>query len=105
MLYRTPPRLLTEGGRAKSLVRDTLARRFPTLGLNRQRKVAATSFFQTLVRQQVPQVAATLGRCRGLAALGIIGADAARDYATDGWGSVSNRWDLVNLESWVRANS
>ena len=46
MLYRTPPRLLNAGGRSKGLVRRTMAKRFPGLGLDRQRKVVAGSFFR-----------------------------------------------------------
>ena len=38
-LYRTPPELLNRGGWSKGLVRESVARRFPAFGFERQRKV------------------------------------------------------------------
>ena len=38
-LYRTPPELLNRGGWSKGLVRESVARRFPSFGFERQRKV------------------------------------------------------------------
>jgi len=105
MLYRTPPRLLIEGGRAKGLVRRGLAQRFPEAGLGGQRKVAGTGFYRHLVATQLPPAAATVGDCHCLADLGIITADAARGYLKPGFGSPTNRWDVISLETWVRANT
>jgi hypothetical protein len=103
MLYRTPPVALLAGGRAKGLVRQDLAARFPALGLGTQRKVSATGFYQRRVREEMTRVAAQLGPCRALAELGVITKDAAEDYAREGFGSATNQWDLVNLETWVRS--
>lgn len=104
MLYRTPPHLLMEGGRAKGLVRAHLASRFPAVGLDRQRKVSGTSFYRSLVIRHLPGAAADVGACRVLEDLGIITGRAARDYATEEFGSPTNRWDVINLETWARAN-
>jgi hypothetical protein len=95
---------LIEGGRAKGLVRGSLARQFPGLGLEGQRKVPGTNFYRALVSSSLPLAARRIGVCRELAALGVIAADAARDYSTGDFGSATNQWDLVNLETWVRAN-
>ena len=103
MLYRTPPVALLAGGRAKGLVRQDLAARFPALGLGTQRKVSATGFYQRRVRKEMTRVAAQLGPCRALAGLGVITKDAAEDYTREGFGSATNQWDLVNLETWVRS--
>jgi asparagine synthetase B (glutamine-hydrolysing) len=105
MLYRTPPLALLAGGRAKGLVRKDLAARFPALGLASQRKVSATGFYQRRVRDEMGRVAAQLGPCRALAELGVITAAAAQDYGREGFGSATNQWDLMNLETWVRAVS
>ena len=51
-LYRTPPPLLNEGGRSKALVRRAVARRFPGLGFEHQRKVAATGFVRALIEDE-----------------------------------------------------
>jgi asparagine synthase (glutamine-hydrolysing) len=53
-LFRTPPRLLNEGGFSKGFVRRILAERFPHLGFDRQRKVYATSMSEPLIDAQWP---------------------------------------------------
>ena len=57
MLYRTPPFQLLHDGFNKSLVRATVARRFPQLGFERQRKVEATTFYAS----QIYKTAASSG--------------------------------------------
>lgn len=109
MLYRTPPDLLMRDGRTKGLVRDTVARRFPALGLDRQKKVAATSFHQAVLREEVPQLWKQTGGAPALASLGIIDADRTRDMvshaiATADTVGLRQAWDLVKLEAWVRAH-
>src|SRR5262249_11306638 len=39
LCYRSLPHLMNKGGRSKGLVREKIARRFPALGLEQQRKV------------------------------------------------------------------
>ena len=46
LLMRTPPHLLNGKGKAKGLVREALASRFPALGFERQKKVCASSLLQ-----------------------------------------------------------
>ena len=46
MLYRVPPHLLNKGGRSKGLVRQSVARRFPQLGFERQKKVTCYQLLQ-----------------------------------------------------------
>lgn len=110
LLYRTPPRLLSRNGRAKSLVRDTVARRFPRLGLERQKKIAGTSFFRQVLRDEIPKLWKNSGGAPHLAALGVV--DAARaqamvdaslsEFSREG---LSRIWDLVNLDAWVQAHT
>lgn len=106
MLYRLPPDLLNAGGRSKGLVRATLARRFPELGFERQRKVSATSFSRSLVRREAPAIARTVGPLRTLDALGVVEARGADEYlrqTLDGSrGAMYRVWDLLNLEHWAR---
>jgi hypothetical protein len=97
--------LLSDGGRAKGLIRGGLARRFPAIGLDTQRKVPGTGFYRTLVASTLPRAAAGVGPCTALADLGIITGEAARAYSTAGFGTSTNRWDVINLETWVRAQS
>jgi hypothetical protein len=108
MMYRTRPEQLMRGGRSKGLVRGTIARRFPGLGFDRQRKVAATAFYKALLKKEGPDLARRMGSLDGLANLGVIGrqfSDIAlrSDFETDRREPFL-MWHLINLESWVRAN-
>jgi asparagine synthase (glutamine-hydrolysing) len=108
-LYRVPPDLLNRGGRSKSLVRETLARRFPQLGFERQRKVSAEAFFQSIVMTTGAQAWRTLGGARALAQIGVVD---GRRLAADMDAMLRNGnprfaeriWDVLNLESWTRSN-
>jgi asparagine synthetase B (glutamine-hydrolysing) len=106
MLYRMRPERLMRDGRSKGLVRDTVARRFPGLGFDRQRKVAATSFYRTILRTEGPSVARRLGDVEALAGLGVVDGRATRTFLRDapasGGKDLYRMWQLLNLESWVR---
>jgi Asparagine synthase len=107
MLCRTPPRLLNEGGRSKGLVRRTLAQRFPGIGLARQRKVLATSFFQSLLLREGPALADMAGDFPALSALGIVDGQALRAFVDQGLKrpgpQLRKIWQPINLEMWVQA--
>ena len=111
-IYRTPPELLNKGGRAKGLVRSTVARRFPNLGFERQKKVSAVEFYGSLLRTEGPRLAAAVGELKALARLDVIDvalATRALRAAFDEQrpGSIRDMhmaWDLLNLEMWTRAH-
>ena len=109
MLYRTPPRLLNAGGRSKGLVRETMAKRFPGLGLERQRKVLATSFFQSLLLREGPALADLAGDFPALSGLGIVNGAALAAFIRQALRQPGPRlqqiWHAINLEIWVRAYS
>ena len=110
LLYRTPPRLLMAGGRAKGLVRETLARRFPNLGFERQRKVHATDFYRRMMRTEGSAAWASLGGAATLGKLGVV--DAGR-HATAMLELADGRrpresygiWTSLQLEAWVRSRA
>ena len=109
ILYRTPPLLLFSGGRSKSIVRHTMARRFPGLGLERQKKRAGTSFYRSVLDREIPVVWARRNRLDALGDLGIV---EPRKAAAMAESTIANRfgtglvriWDLMNLETWVTAH-
>ena len=107
MLYRLPPEVLNAGGRSKGLVRAALARRFPDLGFDRQRKVSATTFSRSLVRREAPAIVRTVGALRTLDALGVVDARGAGEYLRQtlhgSRGAVYRVWDVLNLEHWARS--
>lgn len=108
MLFRTPPPMLNEGGRTKALVRQTLARRFPTLGFARQRKVLARSFLESFIQREGSVLADLGGDFPALSELGIVDGRVAR-ADVHAWLKRSGRqlqraWWVINLEMWARSH-
>jgi asparagine synthase (glutamine-hydrolysing) len=110
LLYRTPPPLLNKNGRSKGLVRESLARRFPDLGFQQQKKVTSTNFFRTLMIEEGQDTWRSLGGAQALADLGIV-ESRTLDAAIESIVSSRNMpeayriWDVLNLEAWLRANA
>jgi hypothetical protein len=108
MLIRTPPALLDRGGRSKGLVRPALAQRFPTLGFDRQRKAAATPFYQQMLAAEGAPLLKKLGGFTTLGELGVVDPVAAGAFAAEAIarepGQLHRVWDLLNLETWVRCS-
>jgi hypothetical protein len=106
-LYRTPPDLLNRGGRSKGLVRGMLARRFPHLGFEQQKKVVSLDFFRTTMLRAGADVWNQMGGAKALAELGVV--DAKRLNSTieaiiaGGQKSQAHHiWDVLNVEAWLR---
>ncbi|MDR1991103.1 MAG: hypothetical protein LBQ09_12865 [Acidobacteriaceae bacterium] len=110
VLYRVPPHLLLRGGRAKGLVRDTVARRFPNLGFERQRKVHATNFYWKTMQAEGPKAWELLGGAATLGRLGVV--DAKLHAATMTKLFAGQRpqesyriWNTLQLEAWARSRA
>lgn len=105
-VYRIRPDQLNAGNRTKAPVRQMLARRFPTLGFERQRKVGALDFFSGIVRREVPPLVTQFGDFRGLASLGVVDAAQTRAYVDNAWQDsawhTGAAWNMINMEAWVR---
>ena len=110
MLYRTPPFLLIQDGLNKGLVRGSLARRFPELGFDRQRKIEATTFYASLIYRNASEIWQQSGGLPTLATLDIIDEGRLRPIverllASRKEGSRAHRiWSVLNLETWARAH-
>jgi asparagine synthase (glutamine-hydrolysing) len=110
MLYRTPPFLLIQDGLNKGLVRGSLARRFPQLGFDRQRKIEATTFYASLIYRNGGEIWQQSGGVPTLAKLDIVDEGRLRPMierllASRKEGSKAHRiWSVLNLESWARAH-
>jgi asparagine synthetase B (glutamine-hydrolysing) len=109
-LHRVPPQLLLKGGRAKGLVRQTLARRFPRLGFEGQRKVSGTSFFRSLLRQEGPGAWRQMGGTRALVDLGIvdgkrIASVMEKCFSSNHPRTLFHTWDVLSLEAWARLHN
>ena len=70
-LYVTPPELHPRHAPV-GLIRSYLARRFPDLGFERQRKLNANAFFTETLLREGPEIWRELGGARALAALGVV---------------------------------
>jgi hypothetical protein len=110
LLYRTPPSLLNSEGRNKGLVRSTLARRFPQVGFNQQRKMGASKFYASSIYREGSEALRKLGKTRILADLGVVdgpGLDAVlqKILAREPETQVHQIWKVLNLESWARAHA
>ncbi len=109
-LYRFPPKLLFSSGRSKGPIRETLARRFPELGFDRQRKVGATSFFRERVLAEGREAWNAVGGPVALADLGVVDFEMARRSIMR---SIDDRrlhasarlWYVLSNESWCRAHA
>lgn len=112
LLCRTPPELLNRHGRSKGLVRDMIARRFPTLGFEAQRKVNASGVARTLVVQDGGRAWRELGGATTLAELGVVDGVRVQRFVDDLLGlpvaparNVESYriWDILTLEVWTRS--
>jgi asparagine synthetase B (glutamine-hydrolysing) len=110
MLYRTPPFLLIQEGRSKGLVRSSMARRFPNLGFDRQRKVEATGFYASLIYTDGHNIWEKLGGARTLADLGVVDSKVLNSTIETVLGRrregthAHQVWNTLNLETWARAH-
>lgn len=109
LLYRVRPFQLNSGGRTKGLVRDSLARRFPKLGFERQRKMMCVDFYRDLVEQDARAKWQELGGTPCLADLGIVDEQKSRarlEHLLDNMKDSKDAfrvWTVLNLETWARA--
>jgi hypothetical protein len=108
-LFRFPPHLLNTGRPQKGLVRELIQKRFPNLGLQKQKKIGATDNFREIVLEESLSVWEKLGGIQSLTKMGIVDADNASEnfYSILSDPPVSNlptwlTWHLINFESWLR---
>lgn len=108
-LYRVPPELLSRGGRAKGLVRQTLSTRFPGLGFERQRKVVATPFVEPRLAEEAPRAWKAMGGTPALAETGIVDLPGVtrivREASAPGVqkSALYSLWSILSVETWLRA--
>lgn len=106
-LYRTPPALLNRGGLAKGLVRETVARRFPKLGFETQRKLTATRFARSVLLHEGGQAWQDVRGATALGEAGIVDTRALNQKVDRVLRDPESRefhvvWDVLALETWLR---
>lgn len=108
LLIRVPREILHRGGMTKALLRDPAVRRFPDLGFDRQRKLGATPFARSFLKEQAYGTLTAMGGLRRLEELEIVAAKRFEHWAVEDLAkekSLDNIriWYSLSLESWVRA--
>jgi len=107
LLYRIPPDLLNRGGRSKGLVREMLARRFPALGFERQKKVLSLNFFRSRMLQEGRTAWTAVGGVPTLVELGVVDEGLLRSALSriSAGKEIQDAqlvWDVLNMEMWLR---
>lgn len=106
LCFRSLPSRMSEGGRTKGLVRGTIARRFPSLGLDRQRKVISIPFYHSLLLREWAALANVAGDFPALSALGVVdgrttGAIVRKERRCL---RMARLYNLIGAELWARAH-
>jgi asparagine synthetase B (glutamine-hydrolysing) len=109
LLLRTPPKVLIGGGRSKSLIRTTMARRFPRLGFEKQKKVLSDDYAREVFRGELPGVWQNLGGARRLAEFGLVDTDLYRARLSrlpnsDNVRELYQSWHGASVETWIRCH-
>jgi asparagine synthetase B (glutamine-hydrolysing) len=107
LLVRTSPHILNAGGRTKSIVRKSLARRFPQLGFDQQKKVDASRFFCGEMVKEGERAWKSLGGLSALTQLGIVDpkplkANLDAILSSDDGSEAYRVWDVLKMESWLQ---
>jgi asparagine synthetase B (glutamine-hydrolysing) len=109
LLYRTPPDIRLLGGRSKALVRDSVARRFPNLGFEQQKKRAATGFYRGILLREIPPLWDAGGGLRTLATLGIVSHEKTEALRREALAKphplTYKTYEMWNIEHWTRART
>ncbi|HEX7005148.1 MAG TPA: asparagine synthase-related protein [Trueperaceae bacterium] len=106
-LCRVPPHLLFAGGRSKALAREKLARRFPGMGFERQKKVVRRHLLAQTILGEGSAAWRRLGGAPALAQLGLVKSAQLEEFvrgslATSDPHSVDALWRIFSLEAWAR---
>jgi asparagine synthase (glutamine-hydrolysing) len=107
LAVRIRPNVRNRGGVSKALLRDALAKRFPQRAFDAQRKSPSRALLlQSLYLEGARGALRTLGKHWVLGELGVVDVRQAIEFVhhpPDGKGW--RAWDLINLETWVRAHA
>lgn len=110
MLWRTPPVVLNRGGRAKGLIREVAAKRFPALGFERQKKVEVGEYLFRLTAREAGGLWREVGGAKALVQMGLADADKLELYvktilesAKGAFAEACKIFNILNIDTWLRA--
>jgi asparagine synthetase B (glutamine-hydrolysing) len=107
LCFRSMPHLFVVGGWTKGLVRGTVARRFPGLELERQRKVVSVPFYQSLLLREWAALINMAGDFPALSASGIVDGRPMGAYvrAERRPARMARMFLWIGAEMWVRSRT
>lgn len=103
-LYRLPPDLLVNGGRAKALARDVVAKRLPSFGQGWPRTVSGDRYYGRLIEQEAPLAWRDAGGTPFLAELGVVD-ESELERLVQLESSPRGIWSATNMDVWLRSVS
>jgi len=108
LLYRVHPDNLICDGRSKGLIRNAVARRFPSLKFERQKKVVSTQFYRDSIIQNIGSVDKDTLELEALAELKVVNRELAKKFISNLSSSSDPRaphlaFTLLNFETWARS--
>jgi len=106
-VFRIPQRLIYGDGRSKFPLRRRVARRFPDLGFDTQKKLGGGTFFRSILEAEIPDLWRRT-KLSALGDLGIIDVRGATEMVNDALKSDNARnlmpaWELLKLEAWTES--
>lgn len=108
LLIRIRPNVRSEDGFAKALVRRPLARRFPHLGFERQRKSWLGAAALSMVAAEAGAACKAMGGIRTLGELGVVDPARVSEFMDDALARKGRQlglvWLILNVEAWARAH-
>ena len=110
LLLRISPAVLQQGGMEKGIVRTTVAKRFPDLKFETQKKASAMNYWLTLITTEGRDIYYSSGGTKFLTDSGIvdgkkIGPVMDQAFAANTPFLNAKIWDLLCLETWGRSHA
>ena len=108
LLMRVSPEALQQGGMEKGIVRKSVAKRFPNLKFEKQKKVSAMGYWQSLLKTEGRDLYYSTGGPKTLIEMGVvdgkkIGPVIEQSFAGSNPFAHGYVWDLLCLETWARS--
>jgi len=108
-LVRISPDVLQQGGMEKGIIRGAIAKRFPNLKFETQKKASAMNYWLSLITTEGRDIYFKNGGCKSLIEMGIVNGKKIDEVMNHAFASTrpfdnAKIWDLLCLETWSRSH-
>ena len=109
LAVRISPEVLQQGGMEKGIIRHNIAKRFPHLHFETQKKASAMNYWLSLITTEGRELYHDIGGPKSLIEMGIvndveIGAVMDQAFASKSAYYNAKIWDILSLETWCRSH-